>query len=125
MNLTTLGAIIKFAVKLEEIIKDFYVKTDDEKLKDLIVQYEKRIKKLKRIRRENTTEMILEPIQDFDSEPFEIELTDDFINIISPDVEKMMFKFYSLAAEKVAFLSEVAHQFENMANDHQRNSDRT
>ncbi len=125
MNLATLGAVLKFALKLETEARDFYENNANfTSFKSLLIQYEKRIKKLKRIRRENTTEMILEPIENFVSEPYEITILieDNKTENTGKIIEKTLERFYSDSAEKVSFLSEVTYKFEEIALEHKNNA---
>ncbi|NPD88952.1 MAG: hypothetical protein HGN29_09510 [Asgard group archaeon] len=130
MSLVTLGAVLKFAVKIEDQAKEFYENNIDcEDFKNLLPQYEKRIKKLIRVRRENTTEMILEPIKDFSPNLYQIaqqieENVKSFsLSIIGKKIERTIGDFYSEAAKKIAFLSEVATLFDDISADHYKNSD--
>jgi len=126
--LVTFGAVLKFALKIEKQALEFYYNNiNNELFKSLVPQYEIRIKKLKRIRRENTTEMILEPIHGFESSPFEIEgfiktQLEERIENTGKEVEKIISVFYNEAAKKIVFLNEVSNLFEEIAFDHERNS---
>jgi hypothetical protein len=85
------------------------------------------VKRLKRVRRENTTEMILEPIKDFNSEDYSIDdveiKTFSEVNIHQSmnEIETVFINFYLKAAEKVVFLSEVSTFLEGLAKKHQEN----
>lgn len=129
MSLSTLGAVLKFALELETTARDFYEKNVSiYSFKNLLLQYDKRIKKIKKIRRENTTEMILEPIIDFYSESFEftflkVEKTDENkIEYIGRMIEETLKKYYEEAAKKISFLNEVSYKFDELALEHKNNS---
>jgi len=82
---------------------------------------QKRIKTLERIRRENVTEMILEPIIGLNSETYKPETTssegsdDNTVKRVAVIIEKNLNEFYNQAAVKIDFLSEVAYLFELLA----------
>jgi len=117
MNLATFGAVMKFAISAENKVLEYYKTQNEEKHKSLVKQYEKRIKRLERLSRENTTEMILEPIKDFNTEEYEFNVDIDTIS----DIETKMANFYKKAAIKVHFLDEVAEFFEDFVEEHGEN----
>ena len=114
MELGTFGSILKFALEQENEAIQFYKSASahlsnqrlNELFSELVIRGEKRIKTLERVRRENTTEMILEPIVDFDSEKYSIG------KAISDSGDE---NFYITAAKKIEFLSEAAYAFELLA----------
>jgi rubrerythrin len=129
MDLGTFGAILKFAIDTESKAGEFYTSLGSMEIgqnlarlsEDFAHRSQIRIKTLERIRRENTTEMILEPIVGLDSEKYTpITLvpegaTEAIIKEIAQDIERALYNFYKTAAEKVEFLSEVAYAFELLA----------
>jgi len=129
LDLGTFGVIIKFALDIEGKVSDFYKEigehTKDEVLMgllgDLVTREQKRIKTLERIRRENVTEMILEPIEGLDSDSFGIEtdvsraLDDETIKTMATSIENTLQKFYTAAARKIDFLPEAEYAFELLA----------
>lgn len=129
MELGTFGSILKFAIELENEAMEFYKNTatrlGDQKLKDLFgdlsIRGEKRIKTLERVRRENTTEMILEPIVDFESDKYTLTTAvlsskgDEIFHEIALEIETKLELFYLTAAKKTEFLSEAAYAFELLA----------
>jgi hypothetical protein len=129
LNLGTFGAIIKFALEIEADVNGFYKKISDHAeddvlvglLQDLITRGEKRITTLERIRRENVTEMILEPIEGLDSDSFGIEtavslgVDDATIKTLASTIESTLQKFYTAAARKIDFLPEAEYAFELLA----------
>jgi len=125
LNLGTLGAIFKFSLEIENKALAFYEEYIElENFGDIVVQYRKRIKRLKRIQRENTTEMILEPIEDFkgllfdfSSEGKEFKDVESVISFAKSMEEKIKI-FYFQASEKVTFLKEVAYIFKEFSKEH-------
>ncbi|TFH09605.1 MAG: hypothetical protein E4H14_04115 [Candidatus Thorarchaeota archaeon] len=129
MDLGTFGAIIKFALEIEADISDFYKKISDHAeddvlvglLRDLITRGQKRITTLERVRRENVTEMILEPIEGLDSNSFVIEtevsevINDATIKTLASAIETTLWRFYTAAAKKIDFLPEAEYAFELLA----------
>jgi len=129
MELGTFGAIMKFTLELENEVSRFYESAsqnvEDQNLIDvfseLLRRGQKRITTLERVRRENITEMILEPIAGLDSEIYKPDTkipeggSEDTIRKMSVDIEKRLKEFYSQASIKIDFLSEVAYTFELLA----------
>ena len=126
MELGTFGAIIKFALDIETKIGNFYqsasdIVKDDELVTiftNLVVRGQKRMKTLERVRRENVTEMILEPIIGFESDSYRIDfeiVNDDNLRSMATNIETTLQKFYTTAAIKVDFLIEAAYAFELLA----------
>ncbi len=127
MDLGTFGAIMKFALEIEGKVSDFYKRGSDQEtdvtLKELLVNLvsrgQKRIQTLERVRRENVTEMILEPIEGFDSDSFEIKTElpkdSDSVRRTAMKIEKTLLEFYNAAAIKIEFLPEAAYAFELLA----------
>ena len=77
------------------------------------------------MQRENTTEMILEPIKDFQEESFNeiMELSEniDFSKQGIIEIESRLASFYNIASEKVSFLGEVSYILEQLAEKHSQN----
>ena len=131
MELGTFGIILKFALDLEGTASSFYEsaakKAVDSNLvslfKNLLNRGQKRIKMLKRIRRENTTEMILEPITGFSSDSYGLAAAipedndEGAIREIAATIEGVLHDFYTFAATKIDFLSEAAYSFEILAEE--------
>lgn len=129
MDLGTFGAIMKFALEVEHEVTSFY-ESASEYVKDknlsglfsnLSIRGQKRVKTLERVRRENVTEMILEPIIGLNSDTYILDTTipedsnDKTVQKIAVDIEKNLNEFYNQAAAKIDFLSEVAYSFELLA----------
>ncbi|MHA1954090.1 MAG: hypothetical protein ACW96U_09130 [Candidatus Heimdallarchaeaceae archaeon] len=135
MELGTLGSILKYALKLETSLitfsKGVLSNSDEPKtieiFQDLIKKHEKILKRLKRVRHENTTEMILEPIKDFNSDEYSLEefnqqiYSEDNILQTMKNIETVIKNFYFIAAEKVSFIAEVSSFLENLAEKHLEN----
>ncbi len=115
MNLGTLGAILKFAIELESNVLDLYTAEEDITHETKITEFRKRIKKLKRLRRENTTEMILEPIVDFEISEYKINEEDSIV--LS---ENKLARFYETAAMKVDFIAEVSNVLKQFHEQHRK-----
>jgi rubrerythrin len=129
MDLGTFGAIMKFALEVETEVTRFYESAQslakDEDLAgvfgSLASRGEKRLKTIERIRRENVTEMILEPIVGLDSDAYQPttsipeDVDDSKLTNIAREIEKKLNAFYNDAATKLEFLSEVAYSFEILA----------
>ena len=126
MDLGTFGAIMNFALEVENEISSFY-KSASEYVKDqnlaglfsdLSNRGRKRVKTLERVRRENVTEMILEPIVGLDSENYKLiteipsGMEQKEVKELSIDIEKGLLEFYTHAAAKIDFLIEAAYSFE-------------
>jgi rubrerythrin len=129
MELGTFGAIIKYALDIETEVANFYetasnIAKDAEIVTifaDLVARGQKRTKTLERVRRENVTEMILEPIVGFDSDSYSIVteisegINDDNLRVLSTNIESTLLEFYTAAATKIDFLIEAAYAFELLA----------
>ena len=129
MELGTFGAIMKFAMETENDVTSFYESAkglaESEELvslfDSLVNRGQKRVKTIERIRRENVTEMILEPITGLDSDVFTPATTipespdDKTLQDLAAEIENNLHLFYSQTAVKVEFLSEVAYAFELLA----------
>lgn len=125
MELGTFGAVLKFAMEIEQEVRKFYetaagVTKDSgqaNRFQDLYKRGEKRLKTLERVRRENVTEMILEPIVGLDSDDYKIETNIEETELVGTavSVEKILHGFYSNAATKIEFLIEASYAFELLA----------
>ena len=128
LDLGTFGAIIKFALEIENEVRELYhglsEQSKDAELKqlfkDLETRGQKRIQTLERVRRENVTEMILEPIEGLDSDSFRIHtaiLAKDETTLKNhvATIESALQSFYTTAARKIDFLPEAEYAFELLA----------
>lgn len=130
MELGTTGAILSFALERESEIGAFYDKytaqIEGSNLKESFENIQRAQKKrerlLTRFRRENVTEMILEPIHDFESDAYELDLTnadtatDDSLQRVAIMIEESSHSFFLKASEKTTFLPEVSEEFRNLSN---------
>lgn len=138
MDLGTFGAIMKFALEVESEVTGFY-ESAREMIKDedlstffasLASRGQKRIKTVERIRRENVTEMILEPITGLDSDSYKPVTSipdspdDKALQGIALEIEKSLHSFYVEAGAKIDFLSEVAYSFEILAEANEESIER-
>ena len=129
MPLISFGAILTFAEKIEKDNKNFYQKSV-EKMTDsdmksffegVLKNKDKQIKIIQRIRRENVSEMILEPINDFTREAFLFDI--DSIDAATPEkiietarkAEERNLQYYSAAAKKIKALPEVASALKQLS----------
>ncbi|MFW9868673.1 MAG: hypothetical protein ACFFFO_07165 [Candidatus Thorarchaeota archaeon] len=133
MELGTFGAILKFAMKLEQEATSFYESVSKivrnqnlaGRLQDLQKRGGKRLNTLERVRRENVTEMILEPIIGLDSENYILQTeisssgTEKDIQELAVAIEKKLLEFYTQAGAKIDFLIEAAYSFELLAEANQ------
>jgi len=131
MELGTFGAVLKFAMDLEEQAVSFYEAAQAslvnsktrEQFTSLMERSQKRLKTLERVRRENTTEMILEPIGGLDQETYTPDtdtssgLDEKALLSMAISLEKKLQNFYTDASVKVEFLIEAAYALEAMAED--------
>ena len=131
MELGTFGAVLKYALELEERAAIFYESAAPimpnqgltDTFWDLSFRCKKRIETLLRVRRENVTEMILEPIHGLEADDYNPSVTipedTDSKTILEMAVvlEKSHREFYNKAAIKIDFLIEAAYVFEQLADE--------
>jgi rubrerythrin len=129
VELGTFGSILKFALDIETEASEFYRSASGllvsqnlaAMFHELTNRGEKRVKTLERVRRENMTEMILEPIIGLDSDAYTFiskipeSADDEALRQIAARIETALQKYYSTAAKKIEFLSEAAYAFEILA----------
>jgi rubrerythrin len=122
MELGNFGAVLTFAAELEAGDSQFYlsaiknpvVEQYRSTLEEAATVLSKNEKNLLRARRENVTEMILEPIQDFSVTDFSSDRSGAAVNSAETVLEKAVeieanaVSFYIVAAEKMRALSEVS-----------------
>ncbi|NHI83981.1 MAG: hypothetical protein EAX81_06745 [Candidatus Thorarchaeota archaeon] len=133
MELRTFGAILKFAMELEQLTISFYETAREivvntllpSQFEALVQRGRQRLKTLEQVRRENTTEMILEPIVGLDSDSYLLNISipsnsdEKYILRIAIGLERKMHEFYSEAAAKVEFLVEAAYSLEALADENE------
>jgi rubrerythrin len=129
MPLTNFGAILNFAEKVEQTDMDFYrqasenaaVQPHRELLATFSREGKKHISLIQRSRRENVTEMILEPIRDFVRDSYQTAVDDvgamDGTAILAAavELERRAIAYYSDAAEKIRALPEVSRALKTLA----------
>jgi hypothetical protein len=135
VELGTFGAVLKHALELEESATGFYETAStivtnqvlSEKLHALSERCKKRSQTLLRVRRENVTEMILEPIHGLDTEDyspsFSLPESPESSTVVELAIalEKKIKEFYNTAGAKLDFLIEVADAFERLADENNDN----
>ena len=122
MPITNFGGLLNFAEEIEKQDMAFYVSAaDNPEMSDLSEMFQgfaknnkKNIAIILRTRRENVTEMILEPISNFFKKPFVLERADDkkmdrtqimaYVN----KMESRAIDYYTQGAVKIKALPEVS-----------------
>ncbi len=132
MPLENFGSILNFAEELEKQDRDFFAAAADnpacEPYREIFKQFAtdagKNIKIVLRTRRENVTEMILEPIRDFTRAPYCEECAavdtmtlDEALATANRLVDRAE-RYYSEAAVKIKALPEVARALKILAKKH-------
>jgi len=132
MPLENFGSILNFAEELELQDLGFYKTVTDNPAcadhKDLFAEFaaaiNKNVKTVQRTRRENVTEMILEPIKDFIRAPFCEEcgaaglMTADEALKTARRLEDRAVRYYTEAATKIKALPEVARALKLIGKKH-------
>ena len=132
MPLENFGSILNFAEEIENQDKAFYSAAAGNpacsEYQDLFEQFAsdagKNIKSIQRTRRENVTEMILEPIKDFIRAPFceecEGAATMEAAEVLSSakTLEGRAERYYTEAAVKIKALPEVSRALKVLAKKH-------
>ena len=138
MPLENFGSILNFAEKLESQDREFYTSVaanpacseHKEVFDQLAADANKNLKNVKRTRRENVTEMILEPIKDFVRAPYcEACEAADTMNATEAletarRLEERARRYYLEAAEKIKALPEVARALKTLAKKRQAHLDK-
>ena len=136
MELRNFGAVIKFALEVEAMGAAFYETanaiTKNQQLKSSFETFMQirmtRMELLKRLRRENTTEMILEPISGLNAEKYRPKTEcpegcpDKKLIELAVSMENLNSAFYVEAAKKIEFMIEPADIFEQMAEENMENT---
>ena len=129
MPLTNFGAILNFAETVEKEDLSFYTRAAAmeaaESYRILFEMFAKEGKKnlslVQRTRRENVTEMILEPIQDFLRGSYEIDVPDttacDLAGLLDAalSIENRAIRYYADAAGKIRALPEDSRTLKTLA----------
>ena len=133
MNLGTAGAILSYALELEAKTNKFYENILSRDLNSSVREtfeairkhHRKITKKLDRMRKENVTEMILEPIHNHDRDDYSIRVhgSTDIIDIMttSKHIEETLEEFLLASAEKASFLPEMSQMLKDLAKKIGRN----
>ena len=106
--LNQFGSVLSYAIELEGLLAEYYgkaAKTNDKYQTEFGTRSQaslKRKKKLERSRRENITEIILEPIEDLDASDYVLDAKMDLETINNN--EKIVIKFYADAGPKLNVL---------------------
>lgn len=133
MELGTFGAILTYALELEDEVTAFFTEAAEavgegqagEAFSGLAKAGRKRLKALERTRRENVAEMILEPISDFDSEDYlcnaTVSANTGAAGLVKEalELEGTAADYYATASEKVS-VPEVARILKKMGEQHVR-----
>ena len=132
MPLENFGSILNFAEELENQDDEFYTAVANNPAcadhKALFEQFaadaKKNIKTIQRTRRENVTEMILEPIRDFTRAPYCEECQGaekmDASEALSSakTLEERAERYFTEAAQKIKALPEVARALKTIGKKH-------
>jgi rubrerythrin len=128
MPLENFGSILNFAEELESQDQSFYEAAGKNpglsalapQLAQLAAEAGKNVKTVQRIRRENVTEMILEPVKDFTRAPF-CEACEGAVILGAAEVletakrlEARAERYYAEAAEKIRAQPEVARALKSL-----------
>jgi len=138
MPLENFGSILNFAEELESQDQEFYEALAGNPAcgdhKQLFEQFaadaQKNVKTVQRTRRENVTEMILEPIKDFVRAPFceecqaasSMSLEDALAT--AKRLEDRAIRYYTDAAAKIKALPEVARALKLVGKKHNAHLER-
>jgi rubrerythrin len=132
MPLENFGSILNFAEELEKQDEEFYTTAANNpacgKFKEIFYEFaadaKKNVKNIQRTRRENVTEMILEPIKDFVRAPF-CEECEGAATLDAPDIlasakalEQRAERYYTEAAAKIKALPEVSRALKIVGKKH-------
>jgi len=132
MPLENFGSILNFAEQLEKQDQDFFAAAAENPecadFKEIFTQFAvdsgKNIKTVQRTRRENVTEMILEPIRDFVRAPYCEECAEagsmsaEAALATANRLVDRAQRYYTEAAEKIKALPEVARALKTIAKKH-------
>jgi rubrerythrin len=129
MPLQNFGSILNFAEELESQDQQFYAAAAENPaccaaykalFADLGAEAGKNAKTVQRIRRENVTEMILEPVKDFTRAPYceacEGASTKTAAEVLATAqrLEARAERYYAEAAEKIKALTEVSRALKTL-----------
>jgi len=134
MELNTFGALLKFALELEEAAARFYEgaakAAGDEVLRNALAaraaSAKKNTQRLERVRREQVNEMLLESIEGLRESDYRAGedaspgAADDDLAASAAALEAACERFYRDAAERLS-IPEVVRSFRRLADAHARN----
>ena len=126
MELGTFGAIISFALELELQAVEYYENHNEIVFSQidstLIKNSQKRVGRLKRIRQELVTEMILEPITGVDSNDYTVSVSEEMTKAEvlhqAINLNENMNRFYSTMAHLIP-MKEVQRAFLRLAKENE------
>ena len=132
MPLENFGSILNFAEEIENQDQQFYTLVArnpacahyKETFEQFAADAQKNVKTVQRTRRENVTEMILEPIKNFSRAPFceQCEAADSMSSAdalaATRRLEERAERYYSEAAAKISALPEVARALKTIGKKH-------
>lgn len=134
MPLTNFGSILNFAETLETEDAALYARMAAQDgcadIKELLGQFirdnQKNIQTAQRTRRENVTEMILEPVKDFTRTPYQEVAADDKLATLDTAGALRIIKrreqnaerYYTEAAQKIKALPEVSRALKTIGKKH-------
>jgi rubrerythrin len=132
MELKNFGSVLSFAAELEASDGAFYqcaaqnpvCQSYKNLFEGLAKEHQQNEQRILRVRRENVTEMILEPIKDFTRTPFALQCTDaermDLKEVVETarKLETRSEHYYREAAEKIKPLPEVAGELKRIGKKH-------
>ncbi|MHA1946396.1 MAG: hypothetical protein ACXAC6_15650 [Candidatus Hodarchaeales archaeon] len=123
MSLTQFGSILSFAILLEEKLEDIYKDLASKENGILSEEFSKRAKacvkrkqRLERSRRENITEITLEPIEGLDENNYQLNLSSKPFQDIDA-IEKQVISFYNDVTPKINVL-EARRVLKRCQNEH-------
>jgi hypothetical protein len=116
-SLNAFGAIMTHAIELETRLRDYYQAAGNE---DRAKDADKRRSNLERVRRENVTEIKLEPIEGLDERDYEVNLNDTSA-AGQKAVEQIAARFYADTAPKIN-VREAQRALERCAKQHSENA---
>lgn len=132
MELGSAGAILSYALNLEKKAIEAYEECLEgdlsyrkrEVLEGNARSHRKNLKTLHRMKRENVTEMILEPIHDLESDAFNLESEVSEVGLGRlPLIEQTLLQYLRTCAQKVSFLPSMSQKLEDIARRIAKNVD--
>jgi rubrerythrin len=129
MPLQNFGSILNFAEELEHLDRQFYAAAAGNPacaghmalFAQLGAEAARNVTTVQRIRRENVTEMILEPVKDFTRSPFceacegaAVQSASEVV-ATAKRLESRAERYYTEAAEKLKTLTEVSRALKTLA----------